>query len=97
MTVVLVEGGEIKQVWRDVKTPAELKKRYGLQGVGYRAVPEAVVGQIEQNGGFVNPPPTPRVPQPNPDLITATQDIIDALTASGMDMTDAQTAMDRQT
>lgn len=42
---------------------------------------------------YIAPQYTPR---PDPDLVAATQAIIDALTSSGTDMTDAQTAMDRK-
>jgi len=88
MTVASVESGVIKQVWHDVKTPAELKKKYSLSGAGYRAIPNAVVGQIEQNGGFVDPLAT-HVPQPAPDRDAA----IRALIAG--DIIAAQAAMDK--
>ena len=88
MSVALVEGGEIKQVWRDVKTPAELRGKYGLFGAGYRAVPNAVVGKVEVNGKFESPV-VPHVPRPKPDRDAA----IRALIAG--DAVAAQTAMDK--
>ena len=88
MTVVLVENGEIKQVWRDVETPAELKKKYDLSGEGYRAVPDAIAGQIEVNGKFENPV-VAHVPQPAPDHNAAIRALI-----AGDDVA-AQAAMDK--
>ena len=88
MPVVLIKGGKVKQVWRDVKTPSELKSKYGLFGAGYRAVSDAVVGQIEQGGIFVDPI-VPHVPRPAPDRDAA----IRALIAG--DAVAAQAAMDK--
>lgn len=88
MTVALVENGEIKQVWHDVKTPAKLKEKYDLYGAKYRAIPDAVVGQIEANGKFEDPVVV-HIPQPAPDRDAA----IRALIAG--DLVAAQTAMDK--
>ena len=58
MTVALVENGEIKQVWHDVKTLVDLGTKYGLSGLGYQDISDAIAGQLEQgDGSFAAPPP----------------------------------------